>query len=163
MSDSKQPQDASMEDILSSIRNILSTEDKSEITPSSEPLELTEVVETKRAPKPQKKEKAPVEKAEEAPWEKEPKEKAKPAPAPLEPVTDLSLMSQATVEASTAALSALKKEPEPEVAPEEPVSNAGLEDLVKSLLMPLLKNWVDQNLPDLVERVVREEIQKITK
>ena len=30
------------------------------------------------------------------------------------------------------------------------------------LLRPLLKEWLDQNLPDIVERVVRKEIARVT-
>jgi len=30
------------------------------------------------------------------------------------------------------------------------------------MMKPLLKQWLDQNLPDLVERVVREEVERVT-
>src|SRR5439155_1503402 len=33
-----------------------------------------------------------------------------------------------------------------------------LEDVVRDLLRPLLQTWLDENLPTLVERLVREEI-----
>lgn len=36
-----------------------------------------------------------------------------------------------------------------------------LEDMVREELRPLLKSWLDTNLPDLVERVVRAEINKL--
>ena len=36
-----------------------------------------------------------------------------------------------------------------------------LEDLVKDLLRPVLKQWLDANLPDMVERIVREEVERI--
>jgi uncharacterized protein len=38
-----------------------------------------------------------------------------------------------------------------------------LEDLVKDLLRPMLKGWLDQNLPPLVERLVRAEIERVTR
>ena len=36
-----------------------------------------------------------------------------------------------------------------------------LEDLVKELLRPMLKAWLDKNLPSVVERIVEKEIAKI--
>jgi cell pole-organizing protein PopZ len=38
-----------------------------------------------------------------------------------------------------------------------------LEDLVKDMLKPMLKGWLDQNLPTLVERLVRAEIERVTR
>jgi cell pole-organizing protein PopZ len=38
-----------------------------------------------------------------------------------------------------------------------------LEDLVKDMLKPMLKGWLDENLPTLVERLVRAEIERVTR
>jgi cell pole-organizing protein PopZ len=38
-----------------------------------------------------------------------------------------------------------------------------LEDLVKEMLRPLLKTWLDDNLPGLVERLVRSEIERVSR
>ncbi|WP_041375487.1 DUF2497 domain-containing protein [Polymorphum gilvum] len=38
-----------------------------------------------------------------------------------------------------------------------------LEDLVKDMLRPMLKAWLDQNLPGMVERLVRQEIERVTR
>ncbi len=38
-----------------------------------------------------------------------------------------------------------------------------LEELVRESLAPELKGWLDENLPDLVERIVREEIRKMVR
>jgi cell pole-organizing protein PopZ len=38
-----------------------------------------------------------------------------------------------------------------------------LEDLVKEMLKPMLKSWLDENLPTLVERLVRAEIERVTR
>jgi cell pole-organizing protein PopZ len=35
-----------------------------------------------------------------------------------------------------------------------------LEDLVKEMLRPMLKSWLDDNLPGLVDRIVRAEIER---
>ena len=38
-----------------------------------------------------------------------------------------------------------------------------LEDLVAEMLQPMLKNWLDDNLPALVERMVQDEIQRVSR
>jgi uncharacterized protein len=38
-----------------------------------------------------------------------------------------------------------------------------LEDLVRDMLKPMLKAWLDANLPDIVERLVRAEIERVSR
>ncbi len=38
-----------------------------------------------------------------------------------------------------------------------------LEDLVRDMLRPMLKNWLDDNLPGMVERLVRAEIERVSR
>jgi uncharacterized protein len=38
-----------------------------------------------------------------------------------------------------------------------------LEDLVREMLRPMLKAWLDDNLPGLVERMVRAEIERVSR
>jgi hypothetical protein len=38
-----------------------------------------------------------------------------------------------------------------------------LEDLVKEMLRPMLKNWLDDNLPGMVDRIVRAEIERVSR
>jgi cell pole-organizing protein PopZ len=38
-----------------------------------------------------------------------------------------------------------------------------LEDLVKEMLRPMLKSWLDDNLPGLVERIVKTEIERVSR
>ena len=38
-----------------------------------------------------------------------------------------------------------------------------LEDLVSEMLRPMLKDWLDDNLPPLVERLVKEEIERVSR
>ena len=38
-----------------------------------------------------------------------------------------------------------------------------LEDLVKEMLRPMLKAWLDDNLPTIVERQVRAEIERVAR
>jgi cell pole-organizing protein PopZ len=38
-----------------------------------------------------------------------------------------------------------------------------LEDLVREMLRPMLKSWLDDNLPGMVERIVRHEIERVSR
>ena len=38
-----------------------------------------------------------------------------------------------------------------------------LEDLVKEMLRPMLKSWLDDNLPGMVERIVKAEIERVSR
>lgn len=38
-----------------------------------------------------------------------------------------------------------------------------LEDLVKDMMRPMLQSWLDANLPSIVERMVREEIERVAR
>jgi cell pole-organizing protein PopZ len=69
---------------------------------------------------------------------------------------DHSLLSSATTEAVDSAFNTL--------AQTVLVHNARtLEDLVREMLRPMLKSWLDDNLPGLVERIVRAEIERVSR
>ncbi len=38
-----------------------------------------------------------------------------------------------------------------------------LDEVVEDLLRPMLKGWLDNNLPQMVERLVREEIERVSR
>jgi cell pole-organizing protein PopZ len=42
-------------------------------------------------------------------------------------------------------------------------STRNMEELVEEMLRPMLRNWLDTNLPPLVERLVREEIERVSR
>lgn len=42
-------------------------------------------------------------------------------------------------------------------------NSGSLEHLVRELLRPLLKAWLDENLPGMVERLVRSEIERLSR
>jgi len=66
------------------------------------------------------------------------------------------LLSSATSAAVDSAFSAL--------AQTVLVQNARtLEDLVREMLRPMLKTWLDDNLPGMVERLVRAEIERVAR
>ena len=74
------------------------------------------------------------------------------------------LISDRAAAASLAAMSELvsRQYREPNIE-SLPMGNANqtLEDLTRELLRPILKNWLDDNLPQIVERIVREEIGRL--
>ena len=92
----------------------------------------------------------------------EPEPEPEPPPPPPRPssappaVSAAPLMSAATGAAVDAAFNAL--------AQTVLVQNARtLEDLVKEMLRPMLKAWLDDNLPNMVERLVRAEIERVSR
>lgn len=79
---------------------------------------------------------------------------SKPEPAP--PVPDRGLISSETVKAVDSAFNTL--------AHTVIGQNARtLEDLVREMLRPMLKSWLDDNLPGMVERIVRAEIERVSR
>ncbi|WP_425330015.1 PopZ family protein [Terrirubrum flagellatum] len=42
-------------------------------------------------------------------------------------------------------------------------SQKTLDDVVRELLRPMLKEWLDDNLPGIVERLVRAEIERVAR
>ena len=80
------------------------------------------------------------------------------------PVLRGPLLSAAASEAATAALGRLGTAPRERPAePEAPTGSAGrtLEAVVRDALDPLLRAWLDEHLPEIVERLVRAEIQRV--
>ena len=163
----------SMEDILSSIKRIIAEDSDAALagprakrsvglTPLSRPepaddiddndeiLELTDAV----APDP---EPAPEPVAELTKSAAVSKAKAKePEPVPAEPKP--ALVSSTTAEASRSSLAALSAMiVRPEIAGADT-----LEGLVRDMLKPLLADWLDANLPEIVERQVAQEIARIS-
>jgi cell pole-organizing protein PopZ len=160
------PADQSMEDILASIRRILNDEDKPAEAPAtstgeapvtaappsavSDPetddtLLLTEDMMV--APPP----------AMEAP-------PPAPAPAPpppaAAPVPD-SLLAPAVAAAATASVSRLLNTVASERGAAITRGGPSIEDVVREEIRPLLKSWLDQHLPGIVERLVRAEIERL--
>ena len=153
------------EDVLSSIDAALAPEPKPEpeIIPESEP-EVAPVLVEPPAPPPATVAPAPI---EPAPVE----------PAPIELVANdreddgknddmEALLSKAAEDAALASLSKLKKvDSSPRVHPSSPVFRSGttVEDIVEDLLTPMMKEWMDNNLPEIVERIVEREVYRLTR
>ena len=77
-----------------------------------------------------------------------------------EPITEgPTLLSDNAAAASRqrlASLSALRQRGE------APVDNGALEAVVRDMLRPMLKEWLDQRLPEIVEELVTREIARLT-
>ncbi len=172
MSESKGQHEPSMEEILASIRRIIAEDgDQSAAAPapaatavaapqaapaakSEEILELTEVVEEHPA---------------EPPPAPEPPKPEPPLPEAVPHAADSGgrLVSDAAAAASIAALSQIhqigsQSEKRMSDIPlgEGPTT---IEGMVREMLRPLLKEWLDSNLPHLVERVVQEEVSRLVR
>lgn len=178
MSDQDTDQEPSIEEILTSIRQIISDDDDeaeaAEAAPAPEPMpepepepelepeedivELTDKIEDEE---PEVEEidvgMQDVNQTYQAP---EPAPAPKPAPRP-EPVMQEddndSLLSDAAEDAAYDAFS--------ELARKTAIESGGitLEEIVRKELRPHLKGWLDRHLPAIIERLVQEELDRVAK
>lgn len=187
MPDQDTEQEPSIEEILTSIRQIISDDDDDEGAedapesppePEEEVVELTEKIEDEppepeEEPEPEPEEQAiEVEMLDSEPEpvsEPEPEEQAAPEPefepeeepVPVEDKTaaddDDSLLTEAAEDAAFEAFS--------ELAKKTAVEHNGItiEEIVRSELRPLLKGWLDKHLPSIIERLVQEELDRVAK
>lgn len=170
MSESKGQHEPSMEEILASIRRIIAEDGEQPVgaapasaatpPPAAAPaaakgeeiLELTEVVEEEHPiPDPPESVSAPL--------------GSGPSPAPGNDADRL--VSQAAAAASLAALAQIRQlGPRNDQRMSDIPMGEGqrtIEDMVREMLRPLLKEWLDSNLPHLVERVVQEEVSRLVR
>ncbi len=176
----------SMEEILASIRRIIADDDsakpaaspakpaaasnnqddidamlagfdadaKEDTAPANDVLELTEAMQAK--PPIQTVNAAPDVMFSELP---EPEEPPPPRAEPrsvVPPLNDQPLLSPRTTAAVDMAFNSL--------AHTVLIQNSRtLEDLVREMLKPMLKVWLDDNLPTMVERLVRAEIERVSR
>ena len=181
MSDAAAAPEPTMEEILASIRRIISEDDAPAADGDAAPEPVVAL-----APEP----------------EPEPEPEATPEPEPVEDVLELTQRVEIPEPAETVGdLELTTAEPEPAPVPpakpelvaiaagdddEElvgestafaaasafgnltasiplPAAGRTLEDLTRELLRPLLKAWLDENLPRIVESKVAEEVERISR
>lgn len=97
----------------------------------------------------------------ERPRAPEPRMEAEPDPMPAAPAPgkiDASIVSDRAAEASRGALDQLSRML---VKPETPGADS-LEGLVREMLRPMLREWLDAKLPGIVEAMVAREIARIS-
>ena len=75
--------------------------------------------------------------------------------ARAKPIPEAALLSRETSAAVGSAFNTLTET----VKKHEPT----LEDVVRETLRPMLKSWLDENLPGVVERMVQAEIERVTR
>jgi uncharacterized protein len=157
-------EESSMEDILSSIRQILASDDEPQERTASaksmgahkeDVIELTEVVLPHHSPT----------------FSQESKVASTREESHIMTTTaeqDAKLISQKTMEAASQSLSKLTEALQP-VQSSAPVQHHAvggsvtLESLVSQAMQPILREWMDQNLPQVIERVVASEIKKLVR
>ena len=95
-------------------------------------------------------------------FEPEPEPEPVYTPPPAAPVFDRDQVADQLVgvSAASAAASAFGSLSSALLMPKD---GRTLEDVVRELLRPLLKEWLDQNLPRIVETKVEEEVQRISR
>lgn len=159
MADKTPEQEPSIEEILASIRQIISDDDDEKDGP----------VEAAPAPAPKPPEPTPPPAPEPTPplvedvleltdpiSEPEPEVEFEP-----EPAQDDSILSDSTRQAAIASMAKL--------AGNMPITRhreygaVTLEDLVREMLNPMLREWMDHNLPRMVERMVQKELEKLAR
>lgn len=185
MADSK-AQEPSIEEILSSIRQIINEDsdegaspiaasasketkdddvlDLADLAPKPEPVAPPPPPPVAQPAPPPPPPPAPEPVVQEAP---PPPPPPAPEPAPAAPIAqpaEAGLVDDTVLNAAAASLSRLAKAEV--MIDHKHASGFGsvtLEDVVKEMLRPMMKSWLDENLPPLVERMVRKEIERMSK
>ncbi|MEL6874304.1 MAG: DUF2497 domain-containing protein [Pseudomonadota bacterium] len=171
----EQNKESSMEEILSSIKRIIA-EDKAIEMDRPQAEERPAPVREKDAEKPAAKAEAPAEDSADTDEEEEILEltnEVTDAPEPTTPSSARGVFGDRRKKArliddqkldsmrqSLSALVAMDNANSP--APVEPVNGTSLEDLTREMMRPMLEQWLNDNLPQLVEEMVAEEIRRIS-
>ncbi len=167
-----------MEEILASIRRILNEEEQPaelELPPEMPPEEDVLVLDQSMLvapPEPVHEEQAPVaESAAVPPAATVPVPRPRPEtealvegppPAPFAaPVLAPDLVAPEAAAAAASSVGSLMRTLAAGRATQVWSGGPTLEDMVRAELRPLLKDWLDTNLPPLVERLVRAEIERV--
>jgi cell pole-organizing protein PopZ len=215
MSDSRSPDsDPSMDDILASIRKIISDDEAraqvggqaggqasgpapvnpprpavapsvapavDSVRPSGPPpkrddvLLLTDLIEEPSAPPRPVAAPIPLPRIDPVNAAEMPQPHVDPMPerpsSPVMSAADQSLVGSTVAGAASSAFERLSQAmqesvPPPAASDSGPAVGAGgktIEDMVKEMLRPMLKEWLDRNLPPMVERFVEREIVRLTR
>jgi len=153
-----------MDEILASIRRIISDDAPAPggqtLVEEEPPLLLTERVDPlpPEAPKPMPTEPTPSEKMTVVHHHAD--EQAKAAP-------DAAWIGEAAAADATGAFDRLSLMNSTPPAPTDPIAMPGpgrsLEDVTRELLRPMIKTWLDENLPRIVQDRVDEEVERLAR
>ncbi|MCI5060207.1 MAG: DUF2497 domain-containing protein [Alphaproteobacteria bacterium] len=186
MSDNPSEEEPSIEEILASIRQIISDDEEDDESTqeqevvddpirheSNDVLELTDSMVEEEEPEPEPEPETvevDMRDIEEEEPEPEPEpviEEYVPEPEPEPVMQERPVAPPSDILSSStqgAALSSLTK-----LTSKMPVNSTRsydgvtLEDIVRELLHPMLREWMDDNLPPMVERLVQKELEKLTR
>jgi len=167
MSEEYNEQEDSMEDILSSIRNILTDEAGDSLAPEDAGIKTEEIIKLEELSSEKKeKEETVVDSLGDSMIEIKNKDVSS------ENILELSdnmivkneesnLVSEKVVDASANAISGMAKTivAEKQIALGD--SAITLEAITKELLNPLIKDWLEKNLSNIVEKVVTKEVERV--
>ena len=170
MAEPKPDQEPSMEEILASIRRIISDDNAPEeaepaleevITEEEEVYDLTEVVEEEPEDEAAIDEKSIEARESDGVGEEVVLEQAQAAV--LAAVEQSDLMSADTAVQATNQLGELASVVAAnEVGTLIGQANLTIEDLVKEVMRPMVREWLDANLPSLGERAVNREVERLS-
>ena len=163
--------DPSMEDILASIRRILSEEEPAPAPPAPVAAAIAAVEPPALDEKPDDVllldqsmlvEEEEARAAEPEPPAPEPPPRLAPPPMPpMEIMSPSALLAPEVEAAATISVGHLMRTLATERTMQVHRDGPTIEDVVREEVRPLLKQWLDANLPDLVERLVRAEIERV--
>lgn len=82
-----------------------------------------------------------------------------------EPISTESLLSPTTTEATAAVMAKLARHTAlmEDGNGSNNASGPTIESIVREMLRPMLKSWLDDNLPGMVQKIVEREIERLTK
>ena len=86
---------------------------------------------------------------------------APPAPPQYDRSLEAALVAPAAAAAAASSVSVLVRSLAAERSTQVYSGGPTLEDIVRAELRPLLKQWLDENLPPMVERLVRSELERV--
>jgi uncharacterized protein len=156
----------SIEEILDSIRQIISDDDE-EPGPASAPeppaeqvIELRDKVEDEDEPEPEPIEVDMTEPEDflPPPPPRQTAPKPKPAPKPRPQENFDSILTDVAENAAYDGFSELARR-----TAVEGEGGVTLEEIVRTELKPLLRGWLDKHLPNIIERLVQEELERVAK
>lgn len=182
MSDTTQENDPSIEEILASIRQIISDDEEEATEEVAEAPAEEEIAEPEEPVEDEGKDEDILEltdKVEDEPEEShsEPEPAPEPEPEPEEDIEvdlteqeetpipvideklDTDIMTQTAAAATLTGFTKLARD----IQVNRTFDGITLEDVVRAQLEPLLREWLDKNLPPMIEVLVEKELEKLSK
>lgn len=161
-------QSESMEDILQSIKKIIEDDTSTEAKPAEDVLDLTNVVAENNVVEPTQKVELPKE-TQEAAIKSIEAVFAETTTTETEQPADQDLESLISEQATNETVNALKPIARnfakdfsiPNIPSAQFRGGNTVEDLVLESLRPMLKEWLDNNLPIIVQKIVEKEVKRL--